>query len=67
MNPTTQIPVADTAQAFPISRKKHYAQPTVMRVPLRPDEAVLGNCKLGAASGPSGECATPIPCVTLAS
>jgi hypothetical protein len=34
--------------------KKKYEKPTVMRFPLRPEEAVLGFCKSNAASGPSG-------------
>jgi hypothetical protein len=34
--------------------RKPYAAPAVERVPLRPDEAVLGGCKSTATSGPRG-------------
>ena len=34
--------------------KKTYQKPEAVRVALRPDEAVLGNCKSGSASGPGG-------------
>jgi len=35
-------------------RKKPYKKPEVVQIPLRPDEAVLGFCKSGAAAGPGG-------------
>jgi len=35
-------------------RKKPYTRPEVKQVPLRPEEAVLGNCKTTGSSGPSG-------------
>ena len=35
-------------------RKKTYKKPEVVQVPLRPDEAVLGNCKSNVAVGPGG-------------
>jgi len=34
--------------------KKPYQKPTLIEVALRPDEAVLGNCKVSGASGPGG-------------
>ena len=33
--------------------RKPYQQPEARRFPLRPDEAVLGNCKSNSAGGPS--------------
>ena len=32
--------------------KKPYQPPTLTKVDLRPEEAVLGNCKTGGSSGP---------------
>jgi hypothetical protein len=34
--------------------KKPYAKPLLRRVNLRPEEAVLGNCKTSGGSGPTG-------------
>jgi hypothetical protein len=33
--------------------KKPYEKPAIVEVPLRPEEAVLGNCKAPAVSGPA--------------
>jgi len=42
-------------------RKKPYVKPEVKQVPLRPEEAVLGNCKGTSGSGPTGAgCGCPI-------
>ena len=35
------------------STKKKYEKPEAKRFPLRPEEAVLGNCKTAGGSGPS--------------
>ena len=45
-------------------KKKPYTKPDVREVPLRPEEAVLGNCKNGAVSGPAsgGNCTPAGPC-----
>ena len=32
--------------------RKPYTKPRIQEVPLRPDEAVLGNCKTASTSGP---------------
>jgi hypothetical protein len=37
----------------PERKKKPYEKPMVCVVALRPDEAVLGNCKTVAVSGPA--------------
>jgi hypothetical protein len=34
--------------------RRAYKKPEMERVSLRPDEAVLGNCKSVAAAGPGG-------------
>ena len=40
------------------SRKKKYQAPEVVRVCLRPEEAVLGHCKVPGAAGPASGAAT---------
>ena len=50
--------------------KRPYKKPELMQVPLRPEEAVLGNCKMsGGSQGPnSGPCSGPvIPCSAVGS
>ena len=34
--------------------KKAYDKPTLVRVSLRPEEAVLGHCKIAGVAGPAG-------------
>jgi hypothetical protein len=34
--------------------KKPYEEPKLVRVSLRPDEAVLGHCKISGSAGPAG-------------
>lgn len=41
------------------TQKKPYAPPTLRRVELRPDEAVLGNCKTSSVFGPVGSDCAP--------
>lgn len=49
-------------------QKKGYVKPTISEVKLRPEEAVLGNCKISGSSGPlSGSCASPTTCSVLGS
>jgi len=33
--------------------RKPYVKPAAQHVPLRPEEAVLGNCKLASTAGPA--------------
>lgn len=48
--------------------KKHYDAPMVTRISLRPEEAVLGNCKSLSSSGPVGGACTSVgPCRTIGS
>jgi hypothetical protein len=43
--------------------KKTYLKPEVKSVQLRPEEAVLGGCKVFSASGPTqASCTTPVAC-----
>jgi hypothetical protein len=35
------------------SKRKPYEKPTLSQVALRPDEAVLGNCKTMSVAGPA--------------
>jgi len=48
--------------------KKPYIKPEVTQVPLRPEEAVLGNCKSSNTGGPvnSTMCSTTA-CMTIGS
>jgi hypothetical protein len=47
------------------SLKKPYEPPKVTQVPLRPEEAVLGACKVAAGGGPGGTCG--VTCATSGS
>ena len=50
------------------ARKKTYAKPGISEVNLRPEEAVLGNCKISGSAGPlASSCATPAACTGLKS
>ena len=43
--------------------KKPYTPPSIQRVELRPEEAVLGFCKNSAAAGPlNARCVIVSPC-----
>jgi hypothetical protein len=48
-------------------QKKPYQKPEVRRVPLRPEEAVLGGCKTASGGAGSGNTCTVGLCVTQAS
>jgi hypothetical protein len=58
----------DTSQGAP-RQKKTYAKPEIRQVSLRPEEAVLGNCKSSTTStGPGGTCQTGLgSCHTVSS
>ncbi len=45
--------------------KKRYVKPAVEQVRLRPEEAVLGACKVSSGIGPTGYCA--VVCATAGS
>lgn len=57
----------ENAPALASNARRPYLTPSLKRVPLRPEEAVLGNCKM-ASNGPlQGSCSSPAACSTLAS
>jgi hypothetical protein len=43
------------------SRKKPYEPPQITQVDLRPEEAVLGNCKFMGVGGPANASCASIP------
>ncbi|MGB8473352.1 MAG: hypothetical protein WCE61_04620 [Candidatus Acidiferrum sp.] len=48
--------------------KSAYEAPKVVRVSLRPEEAVLGHCKITGATGPvATSCRYPASCPTMGS
>jgi hypothetical protein len=48
--------------------KKKYQKPELKKVLLKPEEAVLGACKNGAAPGPiQSRCNSPAPCNVIGS
>jgi hypothetical protein len=48
--------------------KKPYEPPKVMAISLRPEEAVLGNCKIGSSAGPVNPTCSSFPhCSTVGS
>ena len=48
--------------------KRRYVTPEIRKVHLRPEEAVLGNCKNSGTSGPgNATCATGGSCFTIGS
>jgi hypothetical protein len=49
-------------------QKRQYAEPTLTEVKLRPEEAVLGNCKVTGTNGPlQSSCVSPGTCYTSTS
>ena len=48
--------------------KKKYEKPTLSEVALRPEEAVLGNCKAVSISGPAmPDCTMSVGCSSMGS
>jgi len=48
--------------------KLSYEAPKIVSISLRPEEAVLGNCKISASPGPhQSACAIPTSCMTIGS
>ena len=45
-------------------KRKPYRRPEVRQVPLRPEEAVLGNCKTSGTAGPAASDCTTFSCST---
>lgn len=59
----------DRLQQEPQRTKKAYSKPELIQVPLRPEEAVLGNCKTAGVVGPGGnfDCRPVGPCFNIGS
>lgn len=52
----------------PRSSRRKYEPPTLVKISLRPEEAVLGNCKTARVAGPvSFSCSAVGPCRTVGS
>jgi hypothetical protein len=49
------------------ARKKPYEKPVLRQVPLRPEEAVLGNCKIAGSIGPAASSCSTYVCSSLGS
>jgi hypothetical protein len=47
--------------------RKPYETPKIVRVSLRPDEAVLGHCKIPGSAGPGNSSCGTLFCRTLGS
>ncbi len=47
--------------------KRPYEPPKVMAINLRPEEAVLGNCKIGSSAGPVAASCSTLHCATIGS
>lgn len=47
--------------------KPRYEAPKLMRVSLRPEEAVLGHCKISGSAGPVASTCAALSCRTLGS
>ncbi len=55
------------ASEAPLSRRT-YEPPSVERIELRPEEAVLGSCKTGSTGGPrASRCRSLATCSTIGS
>jgi hypothetical protein len=49
-------------------QKKPYVKPEIKQVQLKPEEAVLGGCKVSGQFGPAvGNCTVPPGCAALMS
>ena len=58
----------DTRNQDNPARKRPYVKPTVSRVQLKAEEAVLGNCKTAGSGGPvQAACNSPSACSAIAS
>jgi hypothetical protein len=61
-------PMTEKKEKNTKQNKKPYAKPELKKVPLKPEEAVLGFCKMPTISGPlQGVCNSPTTCEMLGS
>jgi hypothetical protein len=47
--------------------KKLYEPPKILTINLRPEEAVLGNCKISASAGPKTSSCATLGCMSIGS
>ena len=47
--------------------RKPYARPVAEQVPLRPEEAVLGSCKVSSTAGPATPNCGAVTCYSVGS
>jgi hypothetical protein len=58
----------DARETPPTPARRPYEPPSVERVALRPEEAVLGACKTGSSGGPrASRCRSVATCSTIGS
>ena len=59
---------SDSQRDHSMKSSRPYVTPSLKKVPLRPEEAVLGGCKLTTAAGPlQSPCSSPQNCNALQS
>lgn len=58
--------MSKTAEQQP-QKKSTYEAPKVVAVSLRPDEAVLGHCKIAGSAGPASGSCKALSCRSLGS
>jgi hypothetical protein len=54
-------------ESKPADGKKSYEPPQLTTISLRPEEAVLGHCKIAGSGGPVGSSCANLNCMTLGS
>lgn len=61
----------DSQQKHDSNERRAYVKPTIVKVGLRPEEAVLAACKNAVSAGQNigvgATCASPVACSTQAS
>jgi hypothetical protein len=56
--------MSDEKQPANKDERKPYEAPRLIRVSLRPDEAVLGHCKISGTAGPASSSCASLFCKT---
>jgi hypothetical protein len=57
----------DEPNAVEIKKKRTYEAPHVVTISLRPEEAVLGHCKISGSAGPGTASCTVLFCGSIGS
>jgi len=57
----------DEPNAVEIKKKQEYEAPHVVTISLRPEEAVLGHCKISGSAGPGTASCTVLFCSSIGS